>query len=74
MKKLLKKVGRFILNTNTGYYLKEVYYTYQGKTEMGFLIRRGYRFLCIKWGETVEACEDIYSVNEAVNRLKITLK
>lgn len=74
MKKLFKRIGKFILNTNTGYYLKEVYYNFQGGTEMGFLIKRGHRFLCIKWGETVEVCEDIYSVNEALKRLNITLK
>ncbi len=69
----MKKLFKFLFNTDGGYFLKEVFYDYKGRTELGFIICKGYRMFGIFGYDKIAACGNIDDVNETVKRLGITL-
>ena len=45
--KKLKKLSEFLLNTNTGYFIKEHLYYWEGTLKIGFVLCKGYSILGI---------------------------
>ncbi len=40
---ILKAIGKFLFNENTGYFLLQHSYNYKGKPSIGWTLNRGYR-------------------------------
>ena len=73
MKQKIKDTWKKLFNTNVGYYLKEIYYPFEGKTYVGYVICKGYLFLGFFGYDKVAYCYDMDEVNETITRLNITL-
>lgn len=71
--KRIKEIWKTLFNTNTGYYLKEVYYLYEGKPHIGYVICKGFLFFGAFGYDNVAICVDMDEVNKTLKRLNITL-
>jgi hypothetical protein len=68
---LFQKIGKFLFNPNTGYFILQHTYNHKGRISLGWSLNVGYRFLGI-WGysrinvycDLEEAREDLHLIEK----------
>jgi len=58
---------KFLFNSNTGYFLNEHGYYYEGRRYKGWVLCRGYRFLGIPGFERLEIFTDLDEAQKILN-------
>jgi hypothetical protein len=69
----MKRLFNYLFALDLGYFIKDVWYSYEGEMYVGYVICRGYRFFGIFGYDRVSHCFDMNEVNKTLTRLNIVL-
>lgn len=69
----MKRIFNYLFNPNLGYFLKEIWYPFEGEMYVGYVICKGYRFMGIFGYDRIIHCYDMEVVKKNLTRLNITL-
>ena len=68
--KKIKSLFKKVFNTNTGYFIKEVSYFYEGKPEVGYVLCKGYIMFGIPGYDRIGVYIDKSEVEEVKAKLE----
>jgi hypothetical protein len=68
----MKIINKFF-NLNTGYFIQEITYPYEGKLYIGYMICKGYVIFCIPGYDVIKYCCDKESLIFNIKELNLDL-
>ena len=69
----MRKLFNFLFNDDLGCFVRPHYYEYEGKTYVGYILCRRYRFFGIEGESRISHCHDLDDLYETIQRLKISI-
>lgn len=67
----MKKLFKFLFNTNTGYFIQKVPFEYEGNIEFGYIVCRGYKVFGIFGYDRIAYCHDRETLINSLKNLNI---
>jgi hypothetical protein len=69
----MRKLFNYLFNEDLGCFVRPTFYEFEGKTYVGYVLCRGYRFFGIYGVERISHCYDIDDLYETIQRLKVSV-